>query len=155
MIVRNLYVLLWATIIMLTSLNSCSKSTPIDDDGLSTAVCGKAILLGDSAYANATIDATTDIVSVEYKNSCITLELQYGGGCEDHEIDLVARTSAALGPADTDVFDVIVSHDNTDPCEALISDTRVFDLSRMITDAGGQQIMLLIDGWDESILIQS
>ncbi len=60
--------------------------------------------------------------------SVLELEVEYGGGCEDHVIDLVAW-GGWLESFPVQVNVLLAHESNDDPCDALIQDERRFDLT--------------------------
>ena len=64
----------------------------------------------------------------------LTVTLSYGGGCEAHDITLVAYPSDVLPDSYPVHLDVVLAHDaNGDACEAYLTDTYVFDLTPIRT----------------------
>ena len=68
-----------------------------------------------------------DLGAINLEGDFLDLELSYGGGCADHEVDVVLR-----GPW-LESFPVqanmeIAHEDNDDPCDAFLTETRSFDL---------------------------
>ena len=56
--------------------------------------------------------------------------MSYGGGCESHDVTLVAYPSDILPESYPVQLDVVLAHDaNGDACEAYLTDTYVFDLT--------------------------
>ncbi len=68
------------------------------------------------------------IDSVYTDDNALIYHIQYGGGCKTHEFQLFSTKGIyKSNPPQADVF---LSHENNgDTCEALISDTLVFDLT--------------------------
>ena len=63
-------------------------------------------------------------------NDTLTLTMSYGGGCETHDVTLVAYPSDILPETYPVHLDVALAHDaNGDACEAYLTDTYVFDLT--------------------------
>ena len=62
------------------------------------------------------------------EDDTLTLMVSYGGGCEDHDVTLVA--SDEFLASDPVQLDVALAHDaNGDLCEAYLTDTYDFDLT--------------------------
>ena len=60
----------------------------------------------------------------------LTVTLSYGGGCEAHDVTLVAYPSDIQADSYPVQLDVVLAHDaNGDACEAYLTDTYVFDLT--------------------------
>ncbi|MFT5128824.1 MAG: hypothetical protein ACI8W8_002443 [Rhodothermales bacterium] len=68
------------------------------------------------------------IEQVKLQSDELQLECAYGGGCETHDLDLLA--TRYVFDATTAVVDLIVTHDShNDACEAFLSSTHRFDLT--------------------------
>ena len=82
----------------------------------------------------------------------LTVTLSYGGGCETHDVTLVAYPSDVLPESYPVEIDVALAHDaNGDQCEAYLTDTYVFDLTPIKTwyqeaylDEAGTIVLLLL-----------
>ena len=82
----------------------------------------------------------------------LTVTLSYGGGCETHDVTLVAYPSDILPDAYPVEIDVALAHNaNGDACEAYLTDTYAFDLTPIKTryreaymDDAGTIILLLL-----------
>ena len=91
------------------------------------------------------------------EDDTLTVTLSYGGGCETHDVTLVAFPSDVLPDAYPVELDVALAHDaNGDACEAYLTDTYKFDLTPIKTlyqeaymdDVG--TIVLLLQGAPEN-----
>ncbi len=84
------------------------------------------ILLDNSLYQSAPRDSFT-IMSLFLDGDILTINITYGGGCEDHIFRLIGSNEyLASSPAQTYV---LLSHDaNNDSCEALLWETLEFNL---------------------------
>jgi hypothetical protein len=72
------------------------------------------------------------VMHSEIEGDRLTVTVQYGGGCEQHDIALCY--SPSFGDSDPPHVDTRFLHDaNGDTCEALITETLVFDLSPLST----------------------
>ena len=70
--------------------------------------------------------ADTTINLAEISGDIIELEVQYAGGCEDHEFNLYASSSfMESNPVQSEV---LLEHITTDTCESLVTETLRFDL---------------------------
>lgn len=86
-------------------------------------------------------------------NDTLTITVSYGGGCETHDVTLVAFPPDTLPESYPVPLDVSLAHDaNRDSCLAYLTETYVFDLTPIKTwyqeaypdDAG--TIILLLEG---------
>ena len=70
-----------------------------------------------------------NVLDVKIVGDCLRLTLQYGGGCREHEVDLVLMIPEC-GTPPLPPPDFRISHDaNGDACKALITQEYSFDLS--------------------------
>lgn len=69
------------------------------------------------------------IIDGKIKDDCLKLTLQYGGGCEDHQVDLVyLKNDIRLPQNSFPLFELL--HDaKKDFCKALITKDYSFDIS--------------------------
>lgn len=70
-----------------------------------------------------------NVLDVKIEGDCLRLTLQYGGGCREHEVDLVLMIPEC-GTPPLPPPDFRISHDaNGDVCKALITQEYSFDIS--------------------------
>jgi len=88
----------------------------------------------------------------------LTVTMSYGGGCEIHDVTLVAYPSDILPAAYPVELDVALAHDaNGDECAAYLTETYVFDLTPIKTRYqqafmdGAGSIVLLFQGAPDDI----
>lgn len=113
-----------------------------------------SIILNDSYYQNASRDEYV-FDSIEINYDMLTINVSYGGGCEEHKFSLIA--SSSFKESDPVQIDVVLSHNaNNDTCEAWITEELAFDLS-LLKEAWKQlygesgTIIINLEGFDESI----
>lgn len=83
---------------------------------------------GESASPCEVGDAPLTLVSTQVRDHYVRLDLEYSGGCEDHEF--AVWWSGLVGPSSPpDVAMTIQHHDHGDGCEALIRESIWLDLS--------------------------
>jgi len=122
------------------SFSSGVRSATIEGDGQRLPADLGALVNRMVSMAQGTVPALIDqqralslpsdgysLGSVTVDGDVLEAELSFGGGCEQHEIDLVLR-----GPW-LESFpvraDMEISHeDNDDPCDAFLTEVRSFDL---------------------------
>lgn len=82
----------------------------------------------------------------------LTAEVTYGGGCEPHTMDLVAW-GGWMESFPVQIEALITHDDSDDPCDAVVTETRVFDLvplarayAEAYGGAGGLPVVLRL--WD-------
>ena len=99
-------------------------------------------------FENGARDVNTLIVNHELEGNCLELTLSYPGGCEDHHLEL-----AAIGWIKTDPpkIEARIIHDNTDLCEALITDYLTFDLEPLRYN-DNDELIIILEGLDLEIL---
>lgn len=70
-----------------------------------------------------------NVMDAKIEDDCLRLTLQYGGGCREHEVDLILVVpECATPPFPPPAF--LISHDaNGDLCEAWITKEVSFDIS--------------------------
>lgn len=86
----------------------------------------------------------------------LTAELQYGGGCRQHRIDLVVWGDWIQTASSTPHINALLTHDDgDDTCEALLTDERSFDLGplrdayeRAFGPIGDERPMVVLRLWD-------
>lgn len=89
-------------------------------------------------------DPLTNLVKLEVSGDCVHITVQYAGGCEFHNFDLIHIGpwcgTPPVGPTQLKLF-----HDsNGDACEALITRTFSYDLSRFKDNSTNSVEMNLI-----------
>ncbi|MFA7420874.1 MAG: hypothetical protein WCZ90_14420 [Melioribacteraceae bacterium] len=114
------------------------------------------------------IDANNDWVlkkdllavnSASIENNMLALSVSYGGGCREHIIDLYSYTG--IMKSNPPQMSLVLSHNaNNDMCEAYITKTIRFDLSKIKEYLGGQvgttgTVILNITGTDGKPIKQS
>jgi hypothetical protein len=100
------------------------------------------------------------VVRSEIEGDRLTVTVQYGGGCEQHDIALCY--SPSFGDSDPPYVDTRFLHDaNGDTCEALITETLVFDLSPLSSHGNpllqtrfGMYASGELSCWDRFMLVQ-
>lgn len=145
-------------VVLLSFCISCNKS---DDSTIvqglknTTLPCDNQVQYGDdiSTALNFPVinDPSTSIFDVALISSCLYIEYRFSGGCENHELDLFLF-SHPLVDHSGEVFLAKVSHNNTDPCEALLSQIEGYDLSSL-SNLGFDEVTIEIEGWDDLITI--
>ena len=95
---------------------------------MSQGNCTKYVNLNYFNYDSLKTDPLT-IIDVKITGDCLMLTLQYGGGCKEHQIDLVLiQPECGTPPLPPPTFEI--RHDaNGDACKALITKEYSFDIS--------------------------
>lgn len=85
----------------------------------------------------------TTLKKAEIKADCLTLTLQYGGGCKEHQVDLaLIPNECGTPPVPSPVFEI--RHDaKADGCKALIEKEYSFNISG-IRQNGKNKIDIII-----------
>jgi hypothetical protein len=98
-------------------------------------------------------DIPTDYLSVEslsILDNCLSIEISYGGGCGNYDLDLLFQESDWMnGTAVVNLKPVFIDND---PCRAIVLDTLMFDLSVFESVARSGGIRLNVFGTEKSIL---
>lgn len=133
----------WILLLLLIGLVACQEENLSD--------C-KAIQYDYELFENGPEDEGTKIMDYDLVDDCLELTVQYGGGCQEHEIDLVVGTwGYSLPPV---AFSKLL-HENNDPCDALVTKTLYFELESLLAKSGGDELKLAIEGFDEFIIIEN
>ncbi|MDA9774234.1 hypothetical protein N9B82_04680 [Saprospiraceae bacterium] len=104
---------------LLISFSSC-ENKPY------SGLCEQSILESSSDFDNGPFDPTTTINSVSWNGECLDISYTYSGGCEEHELSVI--TNGAIIKTDPPIAELIIKHNNTDQCEALITEVISYDL---------------------------
>ncbi|MGE5447073.1 MAG: hypothetical protein ACM3PR_01840 [Bacteroidales bacterium] len=117
---KRLLILLIASSFLFTG---CSEQVIVPESG-----CTKYKELGYLNQDSLKTDPI-NVLAVKIEGDCLRLTLQYGGGCREHEVDLVLMLPECATPP-LPPPDFRISHDaNGDLCKALITKEYSFDLS--------------------------
>jgi hypothetical protein len=109
----------------------CDTRVADDGTGLSSgARDSSGLVIDSSAGLHSLVDPTT-IVDASIDGNALTLELEFGGGCREHELALLWNGSFENASNSLPVsIALILRHDaNDDPCDALLHETLEADLS--------------------------
>jgi len=120
---------------------SCSKET-LNFEG----DC-RDIHFNDDWYENGIEDAGTAILSYYIDDNCLFIEVQYSGGCDEHDIQMAANGWIKTNPVQVDAR---LIHDNQDLCDALLTEEISFDLLS-IRYSDSSKIIVNLKGVDEQI----
>lgn len=139
------------------SFTSCSKSEENDNDFLITnneIVClpfiSSDLILQD--LADIPVDQGTEIVSHSQEEDCLLLDTRFGGGCEEHVLQLFIDIQGSAAVNLSESLFAILSHDNTDQCEAIVALEVGVDISKL-RDLQKSEILLNIEGYSEQVTI--
>jgi hypothetical protein len=109
----------------------------------------KEIIVKEDFSGTPTTDPFT-LVSQRTSGDSLILEVQYGGGCKEHDFDMFTnRLWMKSMPPQLNLF---LEHENHDDhCRALLTETIVFDLKNC-RYPGGNTVMVIINGDREHML---
>ena len=109
-------------------LCACSEQVETEKVELFQGDCQKYVELNYSNYDSLRTDPV-NIINVKIEDDCLLLTLQYGGGCEEHQVDLaLIHPWCGTPPLPPPTFEI--RHDsNDDSCYALITKDYSFDIS--------------------------
>jgi len=127
---------------------SCKDMVPSDDSTtLINEACPNAVVVDSDSYASFPNDAAL-ITSVAIDGDCLLISVQYGGGCEDLEYNVVGQ--GAVMQSSPVQRDIRFSFSDTDNCEALVTMELMFALFPTRAD-GENEVILNLQGWSESL----
>ncbi len=116
--------------IMSLFIYSCNKQTTAviaESNVLTEEETVKRIVIED-AWENSTTDGAYEINSAEVVDNVLRLSVTYGGGCEEHDFELVGASAFAESyPVQAKL--AIQYDDNGDECRSLLSRDLRFDLT--------------------------
>ena len=132
-------------------LSGCINSTNNNDSQ-------KSIVLDDALFQSAPRDTSTNIITIKLEDGLLQINVTFSGGCEKHVFDLIGMTS--FMESNPVQVNVVLSHNNTDPCDSIVNESLTFDLSPLKelwqqyyhSDSG--TIIIWFEGWEESILYE-
>lgn len=91
-------------------------------------LCPKYVELNYSNYNSLKTDPL-NLISAKVEGDCLMLTIQYGGGCQEHQIDLaLIQPECGTPPLPPPTFE-IRHNANNDACKALITKEYSFDIS--------------------------
>jgi hypothetical protein len=139
---KNVLVLILA----LAVVTACKKKDNPPYDG----PCDQEVVLDEGLYNNGP-DDTFFFESVNLSGDCLEVVIQYGGGCGEIELDLIdAEAILESLPVQRNIRVALMDKDS---CEALVTETRSFDLTPL--QIGNEnKILLNLDGWEDQILYE-
>ena len=112
------------------------------------------IIIDDSLYQTASRDPLT-INDIQLKKDILIFNVSYGGGCEEHEFQLIATSFMESYPVQVNI---LLSHeDNDDPCDMWVTETLIFNILplkksyQQLYQEESDTIIMNTDGWGESI----
>jgi hypothetical protein len=123
--------------------NATAQAAPVSQDTL------KSIAFPEALESDKGDDYT--INSVEVIGNQLSVSVTYGGGCKEHEFELLGdrRIMKSMPPQ----MNVVLKHNaNQDMCRALITTTVVFDLTPAQAYANGQTLVLRLLDHEERIM---
>ena len=121
--------------------SSCNEDEP-------TPECGDYAVVSQVRYNSAPDDDFTfDAVTLE--GNCLSITIQYGGGCEEVNTELIDEGS--INYSNTIGRNIRLSLHDTDNCEALVTTTLKFDLTPLQVE-GENQIILNMKDWNGGLV---
>lgn len=149
---KHIYILLAST---LFTMSSCSKSDLDFSNDISPnfiAECLPFIEI-DLSVENDFLfpsDPSTSIVAHRQEGNCLILDTRFGGGCEEHVLQLLIDVNGQSSINASTTFQSKLSHNNTDLCEALVALEVYIDIS-MLETLEFDMIMLSIEDYEELV----
>ena len=120
-------------------------SAQCDEDDEARGSCGPAAVIAPSFY-NSSESNGFDILNAEIFDNCLTVEFS-SGGCDGSSWSLVLVDSGAIAESNPEQRYLKFIFDNAEECEALLTQTRSFDLVNIQLD-GRDTVLLNIEGID-------
>ena len=135
-------------IILFSSCKASKNSSSVIVEGISFP----ALIIQDN-YKPAKDNGLFNIISVEVKKDLLTLNVQYSGGCQEHEFKLYTNKNYAK--SEPPKLTLSLEHNsNGDLCKSIVSDTLVFDISNAKYPGKEKKytVNLLLDGYNKEII---
>lgn len=126
-------------ILAILLITSCSEPVTL----IQQNECTKYKVISFLNYDSLKSDPIT-LISATVEGDCLKLTLQYGGGCEEHQVDLaLILPECGTPPLPPPTFEI--RHDaKGDACKALITKDYSFDLSGIREDGKSEIEFILI-----------
>jgi hypothetical protein len=124
-------------------ITACSEQVEIAQDD-----CTKFVKLSYFNYDSLRTDPI-NVISAKVDGDCFLLTLQYGGGCEDHQVNLaLILPECGTPPLLPPTFE-IRHNANNDACKALITKEYSFNISGIRED-GKNQVEFVLNARNSS-----
>lgn len=138
-------------------MSSCTKesSSDIEDSSVDKEESCLPFIENNSLLqdmATIPVDPGTMIVSHRQEGDCLVLDTRFGGGCEEHILELFIDVEGSDALNLNQSLSAILSHDNTDPCEAIVAYEVKVDISEL-KELNLDDIFININGYSELISI--
>lgn len=130
-----------------TATTTDSKSNTAEEPTETIATTPQVII--DPAFTPPKDNDSFTFQSISLTDSILTMVINYSGGCEEHNFELISNGMYAKSlPPQLNMF---LKHDgNNDACRMLIIDTLVYDVSP--TKYGsGQEVILRLNNTKETL----
>jgi hypothetical protein len=115
-------------------LPACRKETVDPDDTGCPALPQTSTLPRDDAW----------MTGITVSGTCLSLGVQYSGGCEEHELELIwdGNLDQSLPPQAV----LLLHHDSKgDMCESIVSGTVQHDLGRLLAATNSEVLIRVLD----------
>lgn len=97
-------------------------------------------------------DPIISINSVEIVGNTLVLDVSYGGGCKEHQFEVIGSEMIAKSMPPIRAIQ-LVHHANDDHCRAIVRNRLEIDVTNLAYQQKvGDEIYLTIEGWEERIL---
>lgn len=97
-------------------------------------------------------DPIISINSVEIIGNTLVLDVSYGGGCKEHQFEVIGSEMIAKSQPPIRAIQ-LVHHANDDNCRAIVRNRLEIDITDLAYhQKEGDEIYLTIEGWEERIL---
>ena len=97
-------------------------------------------------------DPIISINSVEIVGNTLVLDVSYGGGCKEHQFEVIGSEMIAKSMPPIRAIQ-LVHHANGDNCRAIVRNRLEINIEDLAyQQKKGDEIYLTIEGWEERIL---
>lgn len=108
-------------------------------------------------YPQATIgefksgNSPYSIKSVALRNKILEIEVSYGGGCAEHQFELIAKKElSTTNPATREIQ--LFHAANDDKCKKLIQEKQAFAISNLLVK-GEEKVILKLENYEHTITL--
>ena len=131
-------------------LSACNKSESVVISPPLLPECDTPVIVDADLFDTAPSDEF-QLLSAVIEGHCLKIVVRYGGGCEEVTFQLI--DAAVVMESFPIQRNIRLSLEDNDPCEALITQELLFDLTPLQVD-GNSKVVLNLHGSQESLTYQ-